>query len=131
MEMLLHFLLGDLHLFLQFPGRHAQHTGAQGRDLHKRIRGGYAYVVIWADPGDQCFDIGVAGLVFFGEYRYAVKKIEDDTYTRWGYNTLLGFFKGDIPKYMVFSENAMLVCFIAGCGVLLKAIISYIMSFIL
>ena len=73
----------------------------------------------------------VFSIVFFGEYRYAVKKIEDDTYTRWGYNTLLGFFKGDIPKYMVFSENAMLVCFIAGCGVLLKAIISYIMSFIL
>ena len=70
-------------------------------------------------------------ILFFHEYQYAVKKIEDDTHTRWGYNTLLGFFKGDIPKYMVFSENAMLVCFIAGCGVLLKAIISYIMSFIL
>ena len=64
--MCFHFLVGGFYFQLQFPGRHSQHAGSQGRKLHQTIGGGYPHGIVSADLIHKTFNVSVGGLIFLG-----------------------------------------------------------------
>ena len=74
---LLHFLFGQVDLFPQLPGGHAQNAAAQGAQLHKGVGGGYPEIIVTADLGHQAFDIGIGGFAFRGVSRCPSDRLPD------------------------------------------------------
>lgn len=69
-------------------------------------------------------------LVFLSEYRYALKKIEDDEYWEFSTSAFRSFFGKDINGLKRFAEKAAELCFVTACVLFLKALLSFGISFI-